>query len=386
MKYKISAINNQGKLINEVVEANNEEEAKIISSFDDSRVLKVKKISNLFSDMFKHKPKADDQVILLSAISATAESGQNVRKSTLEIIESDKRAFGVKDMGEFDDKYTLSEIIKHLNFDISVVALVEAGERTSKLGEMLRIASDTLKKSEQIKRDSMKAAKQGIIIFGIACVVLLFVPLVLGELVKEIVYGGTIRITTNVFTDIIMSLNYFYNNFYLLIFFVIGGIFAFRGPIWKIIRHFFPFNKLWNIKKTSRGVSFLTTYRPLLLSGINSLTSVGIMKKNSKGEDSEIYEDVSRSLISGRSISEAIDNENFPSLMRTGLKGFEKIKPDLQIKILESLIDSLVNINEVQSKRAGSALKFFSMGIVSLIIIALFAGIILPLQTMTPAY
>jgi type II secretory pathway component PulF len=108
-----------------------------------------------------------------------------------------------------------------------------------------------------------------------------------------------------------------------------------------------------------------------------------ILSENAQGETQKVFTKMASDLKSGVSISTAIDNENFVQLLRIGFGSFERTTEKSQIKIITSLERSLVNINEIYSTKISVFLKTLAMIVTAAMVIMLFMGVILPLQSIT---
>ncbi len=380
----VFGVSNSGSVEKRKVDAIDMEEAKVKSHFKKDRIVDVKKdFNHALNDLFRFKPKIDNQILLLSTLSAMAGAGQNVREILFSMLDSHKREYEVKDISKFDEVYRLSDILRQLNFERSVITLVAAGEKAGDIAGMLKTATNTLKKRQEIDKRANQGLKGSLIMMAFALMLLITLPLSLGSVITEIIQQPDITINTNSVTDFFLLLSYILNNFWALIITFIGLSIFFRKIIWRIIRPFYLLRDVWELQKINRSIDFLSSYKPFLLSGIDSLTTMNILAESSVGETKEVFEKSAKDLKGGLSISKVVDNNNFTKLMRIGFGSIERVTAESQIEMIENMESSLININEIYATKISVFLKTLSMAITASMVIMLFIGVILPLQSIS---
>lgn len=385
-EYIVFGIGKSGKIEKQSVSAMSAEEAIDGCSFEKEKVVKVNKdLLFALKELIKFKPKIDNQILLLSSLAAISESGQNVRSVIFTMLKTYKREFEVTDVTKFEQIYKLSDILRELNFENSSITLVAAGEKSGNIAEMLNTAAQTLQDQQELKKRANQGLKGSLIMATFALLLLIILPLSLGQVIADIIAQPDMRIATNPITDFFLFVSYLLKNFWPLIMGLIITAIYFKSIIWKNIRPLFLFNQVWELQKINRSIDFLSSYRPFLMSGIDSLTTMAILSENSKGETKQIFTTMAKELKSGVSISTAIDNENFVQLLRIGFGSFERTTEKSQIKIIKSLERSLVNINEVYSTKISVFIKTMAMILTGMMVVMLFIGVILPLQSITAA-
>jgi len=385
-EFIISGISKSGKIEKQNITATSAENAIDLCSFKKDKIIKVNKdYFHMMKEILRFKPKIDNQILLLSSLAAMSESGQNVRDVLFVMLKTYVKEYEVRDVSIFDEVYKLSDILKQLNFETSAITLVQAGERTGDVGKMLDTAAQTLQEQQEISKRANAGLKGSLILMSFALTLLILLPLSLGEIIQDILSQPDIHLTTNGLTDFFVYMSYFLNEYWVIILSVIAASFYFRKQIWVKIRGLFLIRAIWELQKINRSIYFLNSYKPFVLSGIDSLTTMGIIAQNVKGESGEIFTKVAKDLKKGTSISKAIDNDNFVYLLRVGFGSFEKTTAKSQVKVMKSLERSLVNINEIYATRISGFVKGLSMFITAALVIMLFIGIILPLQSITPS-
>jgi len=69
--------------------------------------------------------------------------------------------------------------------------------------------------------------------------------------------------------------------------------------------------------------------------------------------------------------------------MRIGFGSIERVTAESQIEMIENMESSLININEIYATKISVFLKTLSMAITASMVIMLFIGVILPLQSIS---
>lgn len=385
-EFIVSGIGRSGGIEKQSISALSAEEAIDLCKFEKEKVVKVNK-DWLFSikELIKFKPKIDNQILLLSSLAAISESGQNVRSIMFTMLSTYKREFEVTDISKFEQIYKLSDIFRELNFEDSSITLIAAGEKSGNISGMLDTAAQTLQDQQELKKRANQGLKGSLIMATFALMLLIILPLSLGQMIADIIAQPDMRIATNGITDFFLFVSYALNEFWpLMIGFIITALY-FKTIIWRKIRPLPLFNQIWELHKINRSIDFLSSYRPFMMSGIDSLTTMNILSENTRGETKQVFTKMSRDLKSGVSVSTAVDNENFVQLLRIGFGSFEKTTEKSQIKIIKSLERSLVNINEIYSTKISVFIKTMAMILTGLMVVMLFIGVILPLQSISAA-
>lgn len=383
-EFVVSAVSKSGKIERQNVSAINAEEAIDLCKFEKQKVVKVQK-DWLYSikKLIRFKPKIDNQILLLSSLSAISESGQNLRSVLFSMLKTYKREYEVTDISKFEEIYKLSDILRELNFNDSVITLISAGEKSGDMSAMLDTAAQTLQDQQEMQKRANQGLKGSLIMMTFALILLITLPLTLGDVIAEIINQPDMHIATNSITDFFLFMSYALREYWPIIIMIIIMTMYFRGIIWLKLRPLPLFKQVWELQKINRSINFLSSYRPFTLAGIDSLTTMRILSENAQGETQKVFTKMASDLKSGVSISTAIDNENFVQLLRIGFGSFERTTEKSQIKIITSLERSLVNINEIYSTKISVFLKTLAMIVTAAMVIMLFMGVILPLQSIT---
>lgn len=383
-EFIVSGISKAGKMEKQQISAISAEEAIKKCKFDKENVVKVNK-DWLYSinEIIKFHPKIDNQILLLSSLAAISESGQNIRGVLFTMLETYKREYEVKNVSDFEEIYKLSDILRKLNFEDSAITLIAAGEKSGDMSSMLETASETLQNQQEMAKRANQGLKGSMIMMALALILLITLPLALGDMISEIIQQPDMNIETNSITDFFLFMSYFVSNFWILILMLTATIVYFKKLIWKKIRPWYMIRVIWELQKINRSINFLSSYRPFTIAGIDSLSTMRILSENAKGETQEVFAKMAKDLKTGLSISTAVDNENFTQLLRIGFGSFEKTTEEAQIKIINSLERSLTNINEIYSTKISVFLKTLAMLVTAAMVIMLFLGVVLPLQSIT---
>jgi type II secretory pathway component PulF len=299
------------------------------------------------------------------------------------MLKTYKREYEVTDISKFEEIYKLSDILRELNFNDSVITLISAGEKSGDMSAMLDTAAQTLQDQQEMQKRANQGLKGSLIMMTFALILLITLPLTLGDVIAEIINQPDMHIATNSITDFFLFMSYALREYWPIIIMIIILTMYFRGIIWLKLRPLPLFKQVWELQKINRSINFLSSYRPFTLAGIDSLTTMRILSENAQGETQKVFTKMASDLKSGVSISTAIDNENFVQLLRIGFGSFERTTEKSQIKIITSLERSLVNINEIYSTKISVFLKTLAMIVTAAMVIMLFMGVILPLQSIT---
>ena len=308
----------------------------------------------------------DIQELILSEIRALARSGQAMNKGLARIL---KRSGIAKKNIVLDDGKTVSKILSEVGMSKAVVAVISAGENSSRLDNALDNTLTYIQSQKKIQ-DQVKAPfTEGIIVVSLAIIMIMVLPTVVAPALETLT-GGELSIETNIMTDLLQYIDANNGTIWLVLLGIVVSIFLARKLIWQFANRFPGLAGLNEFFILKRSVLLLMILRPLFESGIPLQKSLNIIKSSmASNADINAMQSLIDRMAIGQSLSRAVTNEKYWSpIFYNSFASFEQAIIGAQLELIDTVTHALLSrlsiITARISTRAslmGKLLGFFAL-------------------------
>jgi len=381
MNYAIIYVDARGEKARKTVDASSLEEALSRLNIAEANFISAKESSanSWLSNLLDPAPKLQTQALFLSSLSSIAYVGGNVMKMTRSLIK--KYKIRVRNPALLDECHTVSDTLRILRFAPHIITFIEVGEKSRRLGEMLEKAADDLNEYQRVQSIYGKSLRTGKAYLFTGLSLLMSVPNFFGPQLLQAINEPGQTVETGFFGDLMLSLFNIYSEYGYFIVAAIAAMFYFKKKILYFLRNIPVLSTAWNLVLQRRGLDFLSTFRPLLQSGVSEERALKIIKSSTHADNIDAYTSLLDKMLQGRNLSDSLDSADWPFQIRIGMSGFETTNKDMRVKIVDNVIGSLKLQYDVFSSRLGRNMLFTGMLILSFAIIMMYLGGILPLTT-----
>lgn len=394
-EYKYTATTQEGVVVSETILAENEEEVEQLLKRQDLLLVNLRLIPDAqitFSDKLFRKVSNTDKAQFLEYFASMLEAGLTVSDVLQAFYEDlDKpllRKFVKDTQYKLRNGEKLSDCFSAYPelFPQLYVGMVKVGEASGTLAQSLRHLANQLKKSNELSSKVRNAMiYPTILISALVIVVTLLVVIVFPRLEE---FFGNAKLELPPQTKLLMGISLFVRTYwYIVIGTIVGGIFAYRKmmkrPQFRLmvsrlvlrIPIFGPLNRSVNV------AVFARTFGSLLVSGVNILESVDVVKASLSNETYKVLMDTIREDISvGNTLADS-------------MKKFPKSFSPFEVRVLSisertgEIAQGLQNIAEFYENKVYTLLSGLSSAIEPMILI--FMGgvvVVVALSVITPIY
>lgn len=173
----------------------------------------------------------------------------------------------------------LSDRLKHLRFDDVPVSLVFVGERTGRLGALLRVAIDYLKQSERVRGAASSQIFLALILFAASCLTFIFMPLFLSEPLRGLLSARGIAVELTPATHFMLWMDEVMRAHWREI---CAGAAATAVACWRArgrLRSIWPFNIAGRLHRIKRSMRLLMVWVPYQMAGLVLEDETALLKR-----------------------------------------------------------------------------------------------------------
>ncbi|MEL0583916.1 MAG: hypothetical protein AAES65_03395 [Candidatus Thiodiazotropha sp. (ex. Lucinoma kazani)] len=279
---------------------------------------------------------------------------------------------------------TISEWLGRMGFPDTELAPIEAAESAGQLAEGLADASEQLTLQIRIKKDTGKQFSMALVVFLMAAVSLLLMPLTTGgtlDMIEQQIANPRMMITTTFMTEILFWQRDLYAalpGFPVLFPLIIGGIGYWQRQSLLKTALFRPLDQM---RKANLSMRFLLAWRPLYKAGTPVRSA---MEKASAILPNELAQTMTGIIHRGGALSTALEKtkSQWSRTLVMGLRGADDIVGESKTALMDKLILAL---SMEQSTQASKAARVLYLAAALLGIGAIFMqllGAMLPMMTL----
>lgn len=297
---------------------------------------------NLIVTLGSTELKLDIQELIISEIRALSKSGQAMGAGLKKILKrsgvAKKTTLGV------DDGKTVSEILSDVGMSKAVVAVIAAGESSSRLDSALNSSLAYLASQKKIRNQVKTPFTEGVIIISLATLMIMELPGIVAPALATL-NSGELSIDTNFLTDIMLGINAYHGEIWLGILGFIATMFGAKQYIWPVLKVLPIFDALNEFFVLRRSVLLLIILRPLFESGIPLNKSLNIIKSSmTSNTDVEAMNAVIDKMGQGKSLSATIQDEEYWSpILYNSFATFEQAVLSAQLELMDTITYALLS-------------------------------------------
>lgn len=379
--FSIEYFTETGSVASVSQEANSREEALTLCGLAPSTVNRVTEdhLGGLKALGVKRFPLVK-QALILSTLSSKVASNKTFGRAVIEAVPYQE--IGVT-KAQLEACNNPKQFLSLLRFDETVILLAEAGDRVGMLSDSLSQASEALYDRISAKKDFGKALRQGYLYSGIGLVCFVATPLFGGGMLTDIKVKQHIDLKLNFCSNILLALREVYINFWWLFLLTAVAMLVFRKSAWSSLKHLPFLSLIDNRSKVGRGLNFVMSFRLLLSSGLNNPQSFDFISRSSSGASHEIYKKAAISLEKGAELSDVLNEDDWPLLLKQNLQDFEDLAGPERDKVLHHLIKALKSYFMDYSERISRIISTIGQAMIVAAIIFYVAGFYLPLMSIS---
>ncbi len=299
----------------------------------------------------------DVQELILSEVRALARSGQAMNKGLTRILKrsgiSKKAVLGIAS----DDGKTISKIFSDIGMSKAVVAVVGAGESSSRLDSALDNTLIYIQSQKKIQNQVKAPFTEGIIIVSLALIMIMVLPTIVAPAL-EILTAGELNIETNFMTDLLIYINTNNGIIWIVMLSIVVLVFIARKYIWSAANNMPGLANINEFFILKRSVLLLMILRPLFESGIPLNKSLNIIKNSmSSNADIKAMQSLIDRMAIGESLSRSITNpEHWSPIFYNSFASFEQAVIAAQLELIDTVTHALLSrLSIITGKISSSA-------------------------------
>jgi type II secretory pathway component PulF len=342
--------------------ANSEQAIRTMSAFA-ARVVSVRQLPGILSGVLIKKLPLESQLLLLSQVSTLVQSGGDA-SGIREIIGEMPELTGVTSDPRFRYCSTVTEYLSLCGVDTVTMMIVRSGEESGRLAESAEEAVVDIEKRIELKKATKGDVTKGVFYVVAGFSMAIGMSILLNPIILQLMEGD--RIAVNFGTNMLLLLNNLFTSYILITAGVIGGsVFAIRELFQRYnwFRDIPTVKSFNNYKKVVRSLNFISTWRPLYLSGVPMMKAIEQVRDGMTGMDRVAMESMLEDIRVGRSLTQSLRKEYWSTAFRVGMKPFDNANDDSKKRLLFR-IQSLLQ-TEVQTLGKKLGLIMLSIGMVA---------------------
>jgi len=379
--YTVTGILPDGRTLRVQVDALDRDEAMTLSGFPAGRVASVRRavLARAWHALRHPRPRRSDQALFLSSLSSLVVAGQSLTEGVQRLL---TQIPSIRpDAHVLRSALTASAIAKALRFEPQVVMLTRAGEESGDLVNTLAAGAEHLIRDEELRAEMRKHLVPGFILLGLGGAYMIGVPLGFGWLLQDILSEPGLQLDINPATTLVLALHDLYVSkwFVLLAAGVLG--YTFRARLWDRLRRLPGLRFVWEFQRLKRGILFLTAYQPLYHAGVSPAVALAVLRRQGRNADAPALDAIAKRIRRGHMLSASLQTDDWPRVLRSGLAGFESMTSEAQRRVLANTVKIMRTQEDVYARRVAASMYALGITLAVLALFLMFAGVILPLQT-----
>ncbi|KKN25142.1 hypothetical protein LCGC14_0887740 [marine sediment metagenome] len=315
-----------------------------------------------------------EQLLLVAQVATLVDSGAKVAKGIMDIVESAGFLKKFRNDPRLNHASTVSDYLGIFGVSRTVKLLVIAGEKSGRLSEALNSAVENIEQDMELQKISGADMKVGVSYLIGGFLSIFIASLTLGDAAQNMIDVPAIK--DNSATHLIAGLYHFMTEQTVFLIGIIVAIVSLLTYLWKNVAGFrqFPIAKsLSELIKSRRSASFLSTWIPLYLSGIDNDRALELISENLTGENRQATESLQEGVNAGSTIPVSLLPFYWSTSFIIGMKSFDDAHDEARRKLLNRVRRLLLTEILVTGKRfSGLALKAgLTSGSISVLLMAI---------------
>lgn len=321
-----------------------------------------------------------DRMLIYTQMGALVASGSPISQ-----IEELVRTL-LPDAPAMDDS-TVSAWLRNMGFPDMELAVIEASESAGRLADGLNDASEQLTLQIKIKKETGKQFSMAMIVFAMAAVSLLMMPMTTGgtlEMIEKQLANPRMSINTTFLTDVLLWQRDLYKaipGLPLLFPLAIGGLGWWQ---WKKLLKTALFRPIDNMQRAALSIRFLLSWRPLYRAGTPVRSA---MERAGRVLPEALAKKLMETINRGGSLSSALveTQDQWSRTLVMGLRSADNIVGADKMALMDKLILALSMEQSTQAAKAARVLYLAAalLGVGTIFVQLL--GAMLPMMTLNLA-
>lgn len=314
----------------------------------------IRQLPDFFESLLIKKLPLDDQLLLLSQISAHVRSAGDV-SGIRDIIEETPKLRHVPKDPRYQYATSISDILHICGVDKVTVMIVQSGERGGNAAPAIESATLEVEKRAQLARSMKGDVSKGVFYVILGIMFMFGISLLLSEPVQTMMRGG--YISPNSLTHMMIFISQLLTSYLIPFVLVISAITYGLRSAWQgsyTFRRLPGIAMYDNYRKTIRSLNFLTTWRPMYLANEPFNQTMEQVRAGMSGLDLKAIDSLIKNMEQGQGIYEAMDRRYWSISFMLGMKPFtastDENKRQLLYRIQELLETEIGNLGKKLGK------------------------------------
>jgi len=360
MLFKVRYADDAGDIKSLFLEADDENRIRTNPAFS-VNLVSVTKMPDLLGMLVIKKLALESQLLLMSQVSTLVQSGGEMA-GIRDIVTSMPDLVGIENDPRFKHASTITDFLEMCNVDLISLMLVRAGEASGRIAESMEDAVVDIE-----KRMELSAATKGDVSKGLFYVVAGFgmvvgLSMMLNKVITQLMAAD--RLDVNFGTDVMIFINDAFSTYILITLGVAVTVAISLKQFWGKSRFFrdIPTVRVYNnYRKVVRSLTFISTWRPLYLSGVPMMDALTQVKSSMTGLDREAIELMIDDVRNGKSIANSLSKDYWSTAFRIGMKPFDNANDESKKKLLFRIQVLLQTEVQTLGKRLGAMMLTVGM-------------------------
>jgi len=344
-----------------------------------SSVLSISPLPELLKGVFLKRLSLDSQLLLLSQISALVQSGGDIA-GIRDVVEAMPDLGGITKDPRYRHASTITDFLAMCGVDSISIRLVMAGEGSGRIAESMEDAVTDIEKRMELLAATKGDVTKGLFYVAAGMSMLVGLSLMLNKIILQLMAAD--RMAVNFGTDILLMINSAFTDYLLVTVGVAAGVFLGARKAWgksRLFRNIPAVRTYNNYRKVVRSLAFISTWRPLYLSGVQMMDALTQVKMGLSGLDGEAVDIMIENVREGKSIANSLSKDYWSTAFRIGMKPFDSANDESKKKLLFRIQVLLQTEVQTLGKRLGSMMLTVGMLAAVMTVLLMAFGFYMPM-------
>jgi len=360
MLFKVRYANEAGDIKTLFLEAGEEEYIRTHPAFS-VNLVSLTKMPDSLGVLVLKKLSLESQLLLMSQVSTLVQSGGDM-EGIRDIVTSMPDLVGIEKDPRFKYASTITDFLEMSNVALISLMMVRAGEQSGRIAESMEDAVVDIEKRIELSAATKGDVSKGLFYVFAGFGMVVGLSMMLNKVITQLMKAD--RLDVNLGTDILIFVNDAFSTYILATLAITVVTVVTLKQFWGKSRFFrdIPAVRVYNnYRKVVRSLNFISTWRPLYLSGVPMMDALSQVKGGMSGLDREAMGLMIEEVRSGKSVANSLSKDYWSTAFRIGMKPFDNANDESKKKLLFRI--QLLLQTEVQTlgKRLGSMMLSVGM-------------------------
>lgn len=360
MLFKVGYANELGDAKTLFLEAENEESVYQAPAFS-ANLLSVTALPDALSGLLLKKLTLESQLLLVSQVSTLVLSGGDIG-GIREIVTAMPELGGIENDPRFRHASTITDFLTLSGVDSVTLMLVKAGEEAGTLAESLEDAVVDIEKRMELKAATKGDVSKGLFYVFAGFAMVVGMSMILNQIIMQLMESD--RIDVNSGTHMLIFINNAFTSYLPVTAGLVAGTVFVLVQSWSRSTFFrdIPIVKTYNnYRKVSRSLTFVSTFRPLYLSGVPMMDALAQIRGGMRGLDREALDKMTEEVRNGKSVAGSLSKDYWSVAFRIGMKPFDEANVESRKRLLFRIQGLLQTELQTLGKRLGAMMLTVGM-------------------------